>query len=263
VTGKLHQALMLSHRVVRCEAAAALAKLGDKAGIDMLLELAAFPLVRSRALVYLDELGAVDKVESKYTTPVARAEGALVAWLAQPTQFGAAPTQLELIDECRQAWPGFDEPVDCFLFDVGYRAGEQGFSTIALAGPSCDLVTADLEDFPPSDIYAIYAGRCAEHEELSEAPASELSPSEQQAWHAERERLIEAGYAQPELAQLGRFFGSEYWVATAQHEGRPGVVIGDGQQQHWLAVPAGPRAIGPQEAYWLFKGRLLREGFRQ
>ncbi|MBS0209947.1 MAG: HEAT repeat domain-containing protein [Planctomycetes bacterium] len=262
VSGKLHQALALSHRQVRCEAAAALATLGDKTGLDQLIELAAFPLVRARALVLLEHLGAIERVDERFRTPLARAEAALVAWLSQPTQFGAAPSSLELIDESRQPWPGFDEPVDCFLFDVEYRAGEKSFTAIALAGPASDIVTADLEDLPPSDIFALYAGRNAEHEEIVETNVEKLSIEALALWQAERERLIAAGYENPDLALRGEFFGTSYWIATATHDGRPGVVIGDGHQARWTATQPGSRALGPYEIYWLFKGKLLQQGFQ-
>ncbi len=62
VTGKLHQALELAHRRIRIEAGWALAKLGDEAGTQVLLEMAADPLVRARVVAALDELGQLDKL---------------------------------------------------------------------------------------------------------------------------------------------------------------------------------------------------------
>ncbi|MCH8047369.1 MAG: HEAT repeat domain-containing protein [Planctomycetes bacterium] len=57
VVGKLFQTLELSHRRIRTEAAAALARLGEDEGLKVLSEMAEQPLVRNRALAYLEELG--------------------------------------------------------------------------------------------------------------------------------------------------------------------------------------------------------------
>lgn len=62
VTGKLHQALELEHRRIRIEAAWALAKLGDEAGVQVLVQMAADPVVRPRAIAALEELGQLDKL---------------------------------------------------------------------------------------------------------------------------------------------------------------------------------------------------------
>lgn len=57
VTGKLHQTLELAHRPIRIEAAWALAKLGDEAGLEVLVEMASDPAVRARVVAALEELG--------------------------------------------------------------------------------------------------------------------------------------------------------------------------------------------------------------
>jgi HEAT repeat protein len=62
VTGKLHQALELEHRGIRVEAAEALAKLGDEAGVEMLVALSGDPVVRPRVAAALEELGHLDKI---------------------------------------------------------------------------------------------------------------------------------------------------------------------------------------------------------
>src|SRR6185312_3349414 len=130
--GKLYQALRVGHRRLRTEAAAALARLGEAQGADELAQLAAEPIARLRVLAYTDELGLKEKIDPQYTTAVARAEAELCVWLAEPTQYGVPPTSCELFDCRRQHWPGFDDPVDCFLFQFQYvvtlDSGEQAFS---------------------------------------------------------------------------------------------------------------------------------------
>ena len=63
--GKLNQTVDLRHRRVQCEAAGALAKLGEEVGKKRLLELAADPAARLRAIHYADELGFGDLVDDK------------------------------------------------------------------------------------------------------------------------------------------------------------------------------------------------------
>lgn len=260
--GKLHQALELGHRRVRTEAAFALARLGDEMGIEVLAKMTAEPVVRSCALAYLEELGKLDRAPEACRTAAARAEGDLAARLALPTYFGAPPLMLELVDASRRSWPGCPEPVDCYLFRYEYRSGERSLSGIGMAGPLVHAFQVDLADLPPDDIYAAYAGWGAEHPEISEVGADELSPAQQAAWEAARQRLIEQGYDSPRLVKLGRFFGEEHFVAAAQWQGRPGTVIVCGDQIEWHAHTGTPRSPGDTEIYNLFKGRRLLRAFR-
>lgn len=261
--GKLHQALELGHRRVRTEAAFALARLGDETGVEVLAQMAAEPVVRSCALAYLDALGKLDCAPEPYRTPVARAEGELAARLALPTYFGAPPQALELVDASRRSWPGCPEPVDCYLFRYEYLAGERSLSGIGMTGPLVHAFQVDLADLPPDDIYAVYAGWGAEHPEISEVEADDLSPAQQAAWEAARQRLVEQGYHSPRLVKLGRFFGEEHFVAAAQWHDRAGTAIAYGDQVDWHPHTGTPRSPGETEIYYLFKGRRLLRAFRR
>ena len=261
VTGKLHQALGLPHRRLRTEAAAALARLGDEAGLEALVGMASEPIVRSRVLAYLSELGQLERAAEAHRSPQARAEGDVTAWLAEPAHFGSAPTSLELIDHTRLFWPGYSEQVDCYLFRFEYRLGERSHSGIALAGPVTHVVNVDLQDLPPADIYAVYAGWHAEHEDIREKAADELAPAEAAAWRAVREQLEAGGYEGVELVKAAQFFEQVHWVAAARHGGRPGVVIVSGQDAHWHPTAATRRPLGPTEVYYLHKGREILRTF--
>ena len=119
--GKLYQAMELAHRRIRVEAAAALAKLGETAGASALVALAAEPVVRLRVLHSAQELGLSDQVDPQYTTDTARAEAMVALELAQPTFFGIPPAELQLVDDRTQFWPGYEEPIRCYLFRYAYR----------------------------------------------------------------------------------------------------------------------------------------------
>ena len=75
------------------EAAASLARLGEEAGVETLIALAAEPVVRLHALAYADELDLTDQIDSDYMTDVAKAEGKLALWLSHEQQMGIPPTK--------------------------------------------------------------------------------------------------------------------------------------------------------------------------
>lgn len=260
-TGKLHQALALGHRRVRVEVAYALAALGDETGIDVLAELAAEPVVRSRALAYLDELGRLDRAAEEHRAPEARAAGELAAKLAMPTAFGVAPRAIELVDATRSFWPGYEGPVDCYLFRYEYQWGDRVLSGIGIAGPLTHALQADLADLPPADIYAAYAGYAAEHPEISELPAEELPPEQAAAWQTRRDELEAQGYDDVELVVFGRFFDEQHFVATARRGGQLWAVVDDGQNRQWYPMSGGVRSLGLREAYLIHKGRKLLRAF--
>jgi hypothetical protein len=265
--GKLHQALSVRHRRVRTEAAAALARFGDEQGVSELVQLASEPVARLRVLAYADELGLREKIDPSFATAEARAEAELCVWLAEPTQYGLPPTSCELVDHRRQHWPGYAEPIDCFLFRFQYLVtiegqGERSFSNIGIAGPLAHAFVADLGDLPPDDIYAAFAGWQAQHEEIREFNVERLSKSEQLEVERLKRRLHDAGFAQIEPQRMGYFFGDKALVALAQRQGAAGVAVTDFQDT--LFFPRRhARPLGPDEAYCIYKGRKLLATFNR
>jgi hypothetical protein len=260
VTGKLHQALELSHRRIRTEAASALARLGDERGTEVLVDMASEPVVRLRALATLEDLEQLDKVSEEYRSPAARAEAELAVRLALPTYFTAPPRRLELVDARRMSWPGYEEPMDCYLFRYEYRFADRGFEGIGIAGPLTHAFRADLADLPPLDIYAAYAGWGTEHEEIREQLADEMSDDEQAAWQARRQELADLGYGDPRLIKIGHFFGHTHYVAASRWQDMPGVLVDDGGKVEWFSSTGASRSVGPDEAYFIVKGRKLLRG---
>lgn len=259
--GKLNQALQLGHRRLRTEAAAALARLGQDRGREALVELTAQPVARTRALVYLDELGLLDRVPENRRSPAARAEGEFAEWLSRPEQFGLAPQALSLVDQCRQRWPGYEEAVDCYLFDFEYHLPQGDLSGVGIAGPLLHCLAADLSDLPPADIYAAYAGWCAEHEEIKETAAADLPPEALERFQSLAAGLRDLGYVRVQLVKRGEFFGEELWVAAAVRSEVSGVLVLDGREVHWFPSAVSRRPLGPTEAYDIVKGRKLLRVF--
>lgn len=260
VAGKLHQTLGLSHRRVRTEAASALARLGDERGMEVLVDMAAEPVVRLRALATLEEIEQLDKVPEQYRTAEARAEAELAVRLALPTYFGGPPQRLEIVDTCRQHWPGYDDAVDCYLFHYEYRLSDRTLQGIGIAGPVVHAFRADLADLSPRDIYAAYAGWGTEHEEIREVPAEDLAAADTAAWELRRQQLIDLGYEPPLLVKAGIFFGQLHYVAMSRRQDKPGILVDDGINVEWFASTGAARALGPDEAYYIVKGRKLLRG---
>lgn len=266
--GKLNQAIAIAHRRVRTEAAAALARFGEQQGQDTLVELAAEPVARLRVLAYGQELNLLEKIPSQYLTAAARAEAELVVWLAEPTQFGVPPTQIELVDQRRQRWPGYSTEVDCFLFRFAYRVTledgrQRSYSNVGIAGPLAHAFTADLADLSPDDIYAAFAGWQAEHEDIKQYDVARLSKAEQTEVVRLQRRLHDAGFTEIEPQQMGYFFGEKALLATARRDGAAGVAVADFDDLLFYPARQPKRSIGLEEAYSIYKGRKLLRGFNQ
>jgi hypothetical protein len=265
--GKLYQALEVRHRRLRTEAAYALARLGQERGRDALVELAAEPVARLRVLAYAQELGLADRIPPQYATPVARAEAELCVWLAEPTQYGIPPASCELFDQRRQHWPGYADPVDCFLFRFQYVVtiegqGERSFSNIGIAGPLTCALVADLGDLPPDDIYAAFAGWQAQHAEIKDYDVERLSAGERPSVERLARRLSDEGFTRIEPQRMGYFFGERALVAAAERQGAPGVAVADFQGTTFFPRRAS-RPLGPEEAYCIYKGRKLLQAFNR
>jgi hypothetical protein len=261
VIGKLYQAMDLSHRRLCTEAAAALAKLGEKSGVEMLVQLAAEPVARLRVLAYAEELGILDQVDPHYQTDAAQAEAELALWLAQPSQIGVPPNRCELIESREQYWPGYDEPVECYLFRFVYEIGDAEFSNIAIAGPLTHAFAADLSDLSPDDIYAAFAGWQAVHEDIYEADVDSLTEMQRTDVVRLERRLRDEGYDAIEPRTLGSFFGDRVLVATAMRAGVPGIAVVDNVGSAWWPRGANRRPLGPDHAYCIYKGRRLLRSF--
>ncbi len=264
---KLYQALQVGHRRLRTEATAALARLGEAEGKTELVKLAAEPIARLRVLAYAEELGISDQIEPQFATKEARAQAELCVWLAEPTHYGLPPTTCELFEQRKQHWPGFDEPVDCFLFQFQYvvttEEGEKSFSNIGMAGPLVHAFVADLADLPAEDIYAAFAGWHAQHEDIKEFDVTRLSKSEQLEVERLKRRIHDAGYAAIEPQRMGYFFGEKALTATAERQGVAGVAVADFQETYFFPQRSSRRPVGVDEAYAIYKGKKLLKAFNQ
>ena len=256
----LQETLKIRHRRIRSEAAFALAKFGEEEGAKQLLELVKEPVSRLRVIQYAEELGLSDRIADEFTTSVAIAESELAIWLSQPIQMGVPPTMIELVDERTCYWPGYDEPIDCFLFRFRYQYGENSFSNIAIVGPLIHAFLANLEDLSMDDVYAAFAGWQAEHDEIIELDLSSLSPHRQTDLFKLERRLNDFGCGSIRTKILAVFFGEEVAIAECTYNDHACIAFADGSEVRCFSLANGKK-LSCDEIYCIYKGHKLLEAF--
>jgi len=259
--GELNKAAELRHRRVQCEAAGALARLGEGVGVQHLISLAEEPSARLRAIAYADELGMGEQIDQQYREPNATAEAEVALWLSQPQQMGVPPTHVEVIDSRRILWPSYHDPVDVFLVRFEYSFGERQYSNIGIAGPVTFALSADVADLPPEDIYAIYAGWHAEHDDIFTVAAQELNDAQVRLTEPMRSHLERLGYEDLKIQLLGFFLDETATIFSAQRDGTQCLVVTDGLETMDLPTAGRLRPPQSQDMFHLYKGRKMLRTF--
>ena len=174
---------------------------------------------------------------------------------------GLAPTKVDLIEQASLAWPGYEEPLDCYLFRFTYDLGRGTYTNVGIAGPVTRAVTIDLLDLAPHDIFAFYAGLTTQHDEIQEQPVEELAAGYDAEIARLERRLRDEGLDQIQPRLFGMFFGDRVLVADATKSGQGGVAATDRIDVFWLPYGPQERPLGPSEAFALYKGRKLLRAF--
>ena len=257
----LTRAMRLEHRRIQCEAAVALATMEEEAGVQKLLELAKQPLVRKRVNLYAEELGLADQIDERFRGREAIAEAALVEWLARRENFGIPPAKCELIDRRELDWPGFENPVQCMLFEYEYRIGQQTFRSIAIGEPCTFAFKADLTQVSIDDCYQVYAGFDLEHEEifaLDLARARTMYRNDIE--HLQRYFPLDV---QPEWLGSGLFMGEKVLVGQFTENNALQYIAWNGVAVESLKV--GDVAVPPswQVGWYWWVGRQLFKSFEK
>jgi hypothetical protein len=259
--GKLNQTIDLKHRRVQCEAAGALARLGDDLGQKRLIEMTADPAARLRAIHYLDELDCGESVDDQYRSDTSTAEAELALWLTQPGQMGVPPTAIEVIDTKRMMWPSFDDPVDVFLVRFEYNFGENTYSNVGITGPVTFALSNDVANLPTDDIYAMYAGWHAEHQEIFAVAQDQFNDAQKRVMGTYQKHLDRLGYESIKPELLGFFLDEQSGVFTAIREGTQCVVVTDGLETIEQVTAGRLRPLTPGDVFNLFKGRKMLRTF--
>ncbi|MDG2469241.1 MAG: hypothetical protein P8M80_08195 [Pirellulaceae bacterium] len=256
----LQIAATIRHRRIRTEAAFTLAKLGDPGGGPGLLELVQEPVCRLRVIEYANELGISDQIPDEFVTPQALAASELALWLAQPSQMGIPPTIIELREQQTFYWPGYDEPVDCFLLQYEYQLGENSLTNIAMTGPMVHAFSANLTHLKPAEIFSAFAGWDAEHEEIFELDMESLTTHRQTDRFKLERKMQDFGCSEIRIGLMAVFFGEILAVANCQFDDQPHIVFADGNEVDCFPVGSNP-PITISEGYSIYKGRKLLAAF--
>lgn len=259
--GKLNQTVDLRHRRVQCEAAGALAMLGDDVGKKRLLELAVDPAARLRAIQYADELGFGDLIDDQYRTDEATAESELALWLSQPQQMGVPPTGIEVIESRRLLWPSFNDPVDVFLVRFEYNFGDRNYSNVGITGPVAHAMSTDVANLPVDDIYAIYAGWHAEHPDIFSVAKDQFNDVQTRVMGTFQKHLAHLGYESIRPERLGFFLDEQAGIFTALRDATECVVVTDGLETIDHPISGRLRPLSPGDLFNLYKGRKMLRTF--
>jgi hypothetical protein len=259
--GKLNQTVQLRHRRVQCEAAGALAKLGDEEGKKRLIELADDPAARLRAIAYADELDLGDEISEPLRSDESTAEAEMALWLSQPHQMGVPPTHVEVVTSRRLLWPSFTNPIDVTLVRFEYNLGDRCYSNIGMTGPAVFTMSCDLAEMPEDDIFAIYAGWHADHPEIFSVPAGSFNEAQIRLMESLQQHLQHAGYDEIKPALLGIFLDEHAGVFSASRENTECLVVTDGLETIDQATSGRQRPLQPEDLFNLFKGRKMLRTF--
>lgn len=258
---RLAAAMQLKHRRVQTEAAGALARMGDEAGTEHLLALVGEPSARLRVIAYADELGLSERIEESYRSPAATAEAEMALWLSQPGQMGVPPSSVETIDQRQLYWPSYEQPIDCFLVRFHYDMGSRTYSNVGIAGPVVFALANDVADLPMDDIYAIYAGWHAVHEEIFALPADRLNQAQKRIVADLAAHVDRSGYQSAQVELFGVFLGEQAAVFSATRDDKACRVITDGLETMHLSIASRSRPLDAGDLWNLYKGRKLLRTF--
>lgn len=258
----LNKALGVEHRRLRVEAAAALVKLDVSDAKQLLTAMAAEPGERLRVLAYAEELDLLDEIEEEFSNIVARAEAEFVMYLSQPSQLGIPPQHIELIDQCEMAWPGYEEPRNCFLFQFVYHFPDAEFTNIGITGPVVMKFDADLTFLPREDIYSLFAGWHVQHPDIYALEAQRTAGADEIQMQRMLRSLTESDeYEDVRPALLGNLLDRKCLIAAAVRKEESGWAIVGEDSISWLTLGNPERPLGAGEAFYLFVGRSLLRSF--
>ncbi|MEM9646569.1 MAG: HEAT repeat domain-containing protein, partial [Planctomycetota bacterium] len=189
------------------------------------------------------------------------AESELALWLTQPQQMGVPPTGIEVLETKRWMWPSYNDPIDVHLIRFEYNFGESQYSNVGIAGPVAFALSTDVADLPNDDIYAIYAGWHAEHDEIFAVPASQLNEAQHRIIEPYQTHLVRSGYEDLKVELLGFFLDETAAVFRAKRSDVECLVITDGLEVIEQPTAGRLRPMQPGDLFNLFKGRKMLRTF--
>lgn len=251
--GKLNQAIELKHRRIKLEAAYALVKLGENRALDLIVELLQDDSSRLRAIAYLKELSAEDRIGAEWTSSLAKAKSDLAIWLSQPEQFAIPPSKIELVEQRTMHWPGFEGPQECFLLQFDYGTGDGNYSNVGFAGPFASAMSLDLKSMSNDAAFAMYLANDVQDESELRVDWESLTSHQKDSYADWLDELGPKGFEQIQpLARL-RTLGNEGLLCQGQTtDGSLWGILTDGDSV--VRCPAGAQTFETLFLQW--KGKL-------
>jgi hypothetical protein len=206
-------------------------------------------------LAYARELGLLDNIPDELKTDVARAEAELTLLLSDPMYFGFAPASCKLIDQCTQFWPGYDEPVDCFLFRYTYPLEHSELQNIGIVGPLTHCISTNVNHLPPEDIYAAYAGGHVQHEDIVTIEINTENQLQQVEVEKRVRQISGVGFETVIPVFIGSLFGERSLIAKARKDNRFGTIVSTPTETEWF------EGLVPVTSFDIHVGRRLLRSF--
>ena len=254
-------AMLLRHRRVQTESAAALARLGYAEGKKALIAMAAAPVSRLRVLAYAEELGFLDKISLELQGEIAVAESQLAIWLSEPQQMGLSPSAIQLVDNCEMYWPSYEHPVQCYLFRYSYGKGDNAHSNIGICGPLTHAFAADIQHLAPEDCYALFAGWQTTHLEIYSLSIEQATQTHSSEVRRMQSLLNEQEIEDLQIQTAAGFFGETLLIATGKLDNTTGTAVVDQNDVTWIPEGNSNAPIDWELAYALWRGRRLLTTF--
>lgn len=168
---------------VRIEAAWATAKIGDKSGLDYLVQQCLNPNSSKQACRYLAELGKRKLIPKEARDPDFVALAEMCDWLRHPNEYGQPPDHIELMDKRTLYWPPTRDERELRLFSFVYEKGRDREKRSVGVGMVGSMTWAFFDTtkptMKPQDIYGLH---CCFELGANEDPRAPKKQSARAGW---------------------------------------------------------------------------------
>lgn len=247
---------------VQLEAAWAAAKLEHESGLDLLVKFCLEFQHSKVAQQYLTELGREDLIPAAAKEPSFQAQAEFASWLADATELGQPPDELEIIDHRQLAWPpdGQRKPFWVIRYRLRDRTGlEDDDIDCGVVGSVTWCAFSNMHERPPEDVYAIHCYWEMENSGLIDE--SDVTDASQHAdmldqWQGDRlesPKITLTAELSPKLKAPGQLVA----LATATLAGQEGWVALDGPRSTWYPKSEQPAKTSDNTVLQIHVGRQL------
>ena len=142
-----------------------------------------------------------------------------------------------------------------------YNFGDRNYSNVGITGPASYAMSADVADLPIDDIYSIYAGWHAEHEEIFSVSADQFNEAQSRAMVPYQQHLERMGYESLKPVMLGFFLDEQAGIFQGVRDDTQCLVVTDGSETIEQPTAGRLRPLTPGDLFNLYKGRKMLRTF--